>query len=72
MIVPGKCPKCENFITGGVSMTSMKIGNSSSGPFLNGVAACCPHCQTILSIFPDPASLVADVVHEVKRALKKL
>jgi hypothetical protein len=68
MMGHGICPKCEKPVAH-CDLQKTVIGSQAFGPFFHGVAACCPHCKTILGVMPDPASVVADIVHEVGRKI---
>ncbi len=62
-----KCPKCERSIDR-VEIKETKLGDGINALY-NGVSFVCPHCNSILSVSPDPYAIKAAIVEELKAAL---
>lgn len=68
MLGHGKCPKCEKPVDH-CEFEQIILGDNNRGPALHALSACCPHCQTVLGVFPDPSAFAADVA---LRALERV
>jgi hypothetical protein len=51
-----KCPSCHTAISN-VNLEPGPLGNSFSGPMVNGYAALRPICRAVLGVLPDPANI---------------
>jgi hypothetical protein len=63
----GKCPKCDGAIYD-AEIEHVQITENFRERW-NGVSYHCPHCHIVISVGLDPASLKADLVSEVTKAV---
>jgi hypothetical protein len=66
MIVPPKCPKCENG-SDQLDMKTVTMGDGVFTPVHHGFAACCKRCHTILGVFPDPIDVSNRVIAHLSK-----
>ena len=66
----GKCPNCgEETNQFESERAAVKLSDSESEAFRQGVSIFCSSCRTILGVALDPVSLKADTVAEILDAL---
>ena len=68
MINTGKCPKCEKVVTS-VRIEDVNVAVGFQ-PKWQGIAYCCPSCNTMLSVQIDPVALKTDIINGVIEELR--
>ena len=67
----GKCPKCGKIVRK-VNVEHVEIESAPKGKAWHGASFVCPSadCRTVLGVGVDPLALKADIVAEVKKAMR--
>ncbi len=63
------CPHCNQAIAY-VRHEPIVLAGADQKQRIKGVAYCCPLCETIISVEPDPLALQADTVSLIVEALR--